>query len=180
MSRDSVGIGDVLRGGMAGMIGGAVASWAMNQFQAARPISPPRPRPAAPAEPRGAIGKAGEHEGDDATIKTAQALSRGLFAHELTPQEMKVGGPAVHYAYGTLVGGLYGALAEVLPIVGSGFGIPYAFALFLLGDEVAVPALGLGGSPLETPAEKHADALATHLAYGVTLDVVRRFARHVV
>jgi uncharacterized membrane protein YagU involved in acid resistance len=91
-----------------------------------------------------------------------------------------VAGPAVHYAYGTLVGGLYGAVAEVWPLAGAGFGAMYGMTLWLLGDEAAVPAFRLGPLPTDIPARKHADYLATHIVYGVTLDLVRRVARHVI
>jgi len=112
-------------------------------------------------------------------VKTAAAISRNLFEHELSESEKKVAGPAVHYAYGTLVGGLYGGLAELVPVVGAAFGMPYGIALWLLGDEVAVPALELGPPPTQVPPDKHADFLAAHLVYGITLDVTRRVMRHV-
>ena len=118
--------------------------------------------------------------GEDATVKTAAVISRNLFDHELSDQEKQVAGPAVHYAYGALVGGLYGAVAEVWPTIATGFGMPYGVALWALGDEAAVPALRLGPPPIEVPAEKHADFLAAHVVYGIALDVTRRVARHVV
>ena len=46
-------------------------------------------------------------------------------------------------------------------------------------DEVAVPALGFGPPPLETPASTHASALASHAVYGLTTDLVRRALRRV-
>ena len=79
-----------------------------------------------------------------------------------------------------MVGGLYGGIAEVLPGVAAGLGLPFGFALWLLGDEVAVPALGLAKPPLEYPPEVHADALAAHFMYGVTTDLLRRVFRHVI
>ena len=39
------------------------------------------------------------------------------FGHELQESEKESAGAAVHYAFGTLSGGLYGALAEVTPQV---------------------------------------------------------------
>lgn len=40
--------------------------------------------------------------------------------------------------------------------------------------KVAVPALGLSKKPAEYPAAVHAQALASHLVYGLTTDLVRR------
>jgi putative membrane protein len=184
MSSQTCASTHILRGAVAGLIGGVVASWAMNQFQAATQKS-------AAAKPSGggdarqqasdlSAQRQQQDGGDDATVKTAQAISRKLFDHDLTPGEKKVAGPAVHYGYGALVGGIYGAVAEVWPGISAGLGIPYAFALFVLGDETAVPALHLGPPPTQVPVKSHADYLAVHILYGIVLDVARRMARLIV
>lgn len=183
MSSNTCAGAHVLRGAMAGMIGGLVGSWVMTQFQAATQRSAANKQSQGDEESQSSSGNAErqqQSEGDDATVKTAQAISRGFFSHELSPGEKKIAGPAVHYGYGALVGGIYGALAEMVPGVAAGFGIPYGMALFALGDEAAVPALGLGPPPTQIPAKSHADYLAAHIVYGVALDATRRFARHVV
>jgi uncharacterized membrane protein YagU involved in acid resistance len=94
--------------------------------------------------------------------------------HELTAEEKKVAGPLVHYAYGTGIGALYGGLAQKYKTTKSGFGSAYGAAAWALGDEAAVPALGLGKKPTETPASQHFQMLAAHVVYGVTLEGVRR------
>ena len=183
MSSRGADFEDVLRGAVAGVIGGCIASWVMNQYLSAqRP--PANPEPSQACEQGGQSSqqsqesqKSAANQGDDATVKTAQAISRGLFNHELTPQEKKVAGPAVHYGYGMLVGGLYGALAEVWAPASAGFGMVYGMALWLFGDETAVPVLGLGPPPTQVAARDHADYLAGHLVYGIALDISRRFAR---
>lgn len=79
------------------------------------------------------------------------------------------------------MGALYGAIAEVGPrevrrhdwLSGMGF----ASVLFAGADEIAVPALGLSGSPARTPASSHIYALASHLIYGATVGSVRKFVR---
>jgi uncharacterized membrane protein YagU involved in acid resistance len=52
----------------------------------------------------------------------------------------------------------------------------YGMALWLFGDEVAVPALGLGPPPTRIAARNHADYLGGHLVYGIALDITRRIA----
>lgn len=173
-----------VKGFIAGCIGGAVASWAMNKFQevSSQPLAA---REAAESgEPaQGGSQKEPSHEkqdgGDDATVKTAQVVSRQVFDHDLSDGEKQYAGPAVHYAYGTLVGGVYGGLSELVPALSMGMGVPYGAALFVLGDEVAVPALGLGGSLKDSPLDSHVSALAAHFAYGITLDIARRVARRI-
>jgi uncharacterized membrane protein YagU involved in acid resistance len=153
----------------------------MNEFRELRPQSSTgggqqeEPEEAS-REPQGRQEK---NDDEDATVKTAQAISQRILHRRLTQAEKRLAGPAVHYAYGGLVGALYGGLAELLPIVSAGMGLPFGAALWLMGDEVAIPALGLAKPPTEYPPRVHADALATHFMYGLTTDVLRRFLRHV-
>lgn len=179
----------VFRGMAAGLLAGCAASWAMNQFQQMRPqqgskSAPDQGQEAKDQAERENVAGQSLHQSADidenATVKTAQKLSRKLFEHELTQPEKQVAGPAVHYAYGSMMGALYGGLSELLPITSAGLGLPFGFALWLLGDEIAVPALGLGKHPKEYAPEAHADALAAHFMYGVTTDMLRRVLRHVV
>ena len=170
-----------IRGMASGVLAGLAASWVMNQFQQMRPESQRDQQDNGKAQRDPQERKAKLSSDDEpATVKTAQLISKRVFEHDLTPQEKQVAGPAVHYAYGAVVGGLYGGLAELLPGVSAGLGLPFGFALWLLGDEVAVPALGLAKPPLEHPPEVHADALAAHFMYGATTDLLRRVVKHVI
>ena len=182
---------DVVHGAVAGMIGGAVAAWVMNeyiaaeqrrtlQFQQRRNRARQQRAPEATEQAAQRQQQQSNAGGEDATVKTAQVISRRVFHHELTPDQRKIAGPAVHYGYGSLVGGLYGALCELWSFPGAGFGMLYGMTLWLFGDEIAVPALHLGKPPTQVPAHSHADYLGAHLAYGITLDIVRRVARHIV
>jgi hypothetical protein len=169
----------------AGLLAGAAASWVMNQFQQVRAINPPQ-RPenrggaagGAEAQSHAQEGEEGEDKGlhqsdnldENATVKTAERISQQVLHRNLTESEKQIAAPAVHYA----------GMAELLPITSAGLGLPFGFALWVLGDEIAVPALGLGKQPTEYSPEVHADALAAHFMYGATTDVLRRVLRHVV
>jgi uncharacterized membrane protein YagU involved in acid resistance len=116
--------------------------------------------------------------GDDATVKTADAVSCSVMGRHLEPAQKKPAGAVVHYAYGTLIGAVYGALAGAAPLVAAGRGAAYGAAAWLGGDEVAVPALGLSKSPLQRPVSEHVREFASHLVYGAVTDgVFRLFAR---
>ena len=175
----------LLRGMTAGLLGGLAASWVMNRIQELQPRQPAPP--SGEGHGRGetyqthAQSKKRQRSSADAdaTVKTAERISDRVFHHELSDREKQIAGPAVHYAYGALIGALYGGMAELLPVVSAGLGMPFGTALWLLGDEIAVPALGLSKPPTEYPAEAHADALASHLVYGLTTDLLRRTLRHV-
>lgn len=170
--------GNVLKGLVAGLIGGLVASWTMNRFQdvwvkladhqdSSDQSSKPEPQ------------QSNSEEQDDTTVRTASAISEGLFDHKLTESEKKIGGTAVHYSLGTGVGGLYGAVAEVAPEITAGAGLPFGAAFWLVVDEGAVPLLGLSKGPTRYPLSTHAYALTSHFVYGLTAELVRRSLRKV-
>ena len=162
---------DALRGIAAGMLGGLVASWTMNQFQALWSRLSQR----GGQQPQ--QQKPEDQQEEDATMKTASALSEKFLHRPLTREQKKIAGPLVHYVYGTLIGGLYGAAAEVMPAMTSEAGLLFGTAVWLGGDEAALPLLGLSKPPTQYPLSTHANALAAHFVYGLTADRVRRIAR---
>jgi hypothetical protein len=178
------GEGSVWKGLVAGLAGGLVASWTMNQFQAAWTRIQEGSEDSHGAQSmQPAEGSTGDQSQDvnqdDATVKAAKIISRDVLGHELQESEKKPAGAAVHYAFGTVSGGLYGALAEITPQVTAGAGVPFGAAFWLLADEISVPLLGLSKGPTEYPVSTHAYALASHLVYGATAELSRRAIRHV-
>jgi len=174
------GLGRVCKGLAAGLIGGLVASWTMNRFQdgwsklaQGNRMSPPGQDQLQSRQLESDEQGSVEPE-DDTTVKTASAISEAVFDHKLTQREKKIAGPAVHYALGTSVGGLYGAVAEVAPKVTTGAGLPFGAAFWLVVDEGAVPILGLSKGPTQYPLSTHVYALASHFVYGLTTELVRR------
>jgi putative membrane protein len=181
--------GDVLKGLAAGVVGGLVASAVMNQFQAMWSRLAEGEERSHGAQslqqgtPQQGVGRKLEAEGkdeaeDDAPERLANAISVGVFAHELTDREKDRAGTAFHYAMGTTSGALYGACAEIIPSVKAGAGLPFGAAVWLAVDEGLVPAAGLSKSAEEYPLSIHAYALASHLVFGLTTELVRRAVRH--
>lgn len=180
--RDEVHVG---KGVVAGLVAGLVASWTMNQFQAAwtkategfeKPHGAQSMQPSEGEQSGQGLEQNKENQ-DDATVKAAKAISEGIFGHELKEGEKESAGAAVHYAFGTATGALYGGVAEVLPQVTLGAGLPFGAAFWLVADETAVPLLGLSKPPTEYPVSTHVYALASHLVYGLTAEAVRRVVR---
>ncbi|MGA9770219.1 MAG: DUF1440 domain-containing protein [Blastocatellia bacterium] len=157
------------KGLAAGLVAGLVASWTMNQFQALWGKL---------AEDEKTDEKKSSDDDTPATVKAADALSEEVFGHELTRSEKEIAGSAVHYAFGAATGGMYGAMAEIVPDVTIGAGMPFATVVWLLADEITVPLLGLSKSPAQYPLSKHAYGLASHFVYGLTTEVVRRAVRN--
>ncbi len=182
------GKGDIVKGLAAGIVGGLVASAVMNQFQAFLSkwaVGEERSHGAQSLQqgtPQHGIGGELEAEGkdeeeDDAAERLANAISVDISGHQLTDHEKKVAGTAFHYAMGITSGALYGAAAEIVPAVKAGAGIPFGAAVWLIADEGIVPGVGLSKSTTEYPPSIHAYALASHLVYGLTTELVRRTVR---
>ncbi len=173
--------GDVLKGLAAGLIGGLVASWVMEEFQAGWTKMSETPSESREKDSSGhGGGQDDATQQQPATVKAAEAISEGVFGHELTQSEKEITGPAVHYLLGASVGGLYGAATELTPEVGAGVGLPFGTVFWLGVDEAAVPLLGLSKGPTEYPLSTHVYALASHLVYGLTTEVVRRVLRRTI
>ncbi len=85
---------DVLKGLVAGLVGGLGASWAMNGFQALVSKASEEIEKAEDDQPAGKKKASGGEEkkeggGDDATVKAASAISEGIFDHKLTKKEKR-------------------------------------------------------------------------------------------
>ncbi len=172
-------MGNVWNGMAAGAVGGAIASWAMNQFQAAasRAFEHDGQHPRKQERARQAQGwKEHRSHGDEeenATVKAAVAVADAADV-ELPEEDKKAAGNAMHYAFGIVTGAAYGAMVEEWPGVSAAGGTAFGAALWFAADEVAVPALGLSKRPTEYPPRVHAMALGSHLIYGLVTELTRR------
>lgn len=179
---------DVWKGLAAGVVGGLVASLVMNRFQAllgrlsvgvAKSHGAQSLQQGLPQHGAGRMLQehGSDEEEDDAAERLANAISVGIFNHELTKREKDTAGTALHYAYGISMGGIYGAAAELIPSVTVGSGLSYGAFLWVTADEGVVPALGLSKSLTEYPFSIHAYAMGSHLVYGLTTELVRNAVR---
>lgn len=104
--------------------------------------------------------------------ETVAAKVVSVTGKQLSKQGKKTGGAVVHYAFGTIMGGLYGVALELAPQWHRRNAIPSGLlmggALFAAADEVALPAMQLTDSPAKIPLSMHVYGLASHLVYGAT------------
>ncbi|CAA9890187.1 conserved hypothetical protein [Candidatus Methylobacter favarea] len=179
---------DILKGLVAGAVGGMVASVAMNQFQSMWQKLKEGQERAHGAQsmqqglPQRGAGRILQEKGkddpdDDATERLSNFISEEVFDHDLTEGEKDLAGTAFHYGFGLTVGGVYGMAAELLPEVAIGAGLPYGALIWVTADEGVVPLLGLSKSPSELPFSKLAYSFSSHLVYGLTAEIVRRALR---
>lgn len=159
---------DVVKGAFAGLVGGIVGTFAMGGFQAFL---------SALSEEKKKSKKEKSEEDEPATVKAAEGIAEAVFDHKLTKREKEPAGEAMHYAMGATSGLIYGIASEIAPMTTVGLGIPFGAAVWLVADDVVVPALGLAKPATEYPLSTHAYALSSHLVYGLTTDLVRRAVR---
>ena len=98
--------GSLWRGALAGVVGGLLAAGAMSL------VHQVLPKPSAPAE-----------EGEDATVKVADSLTRRLGGRPLPEGTKPMASQLVHYAFGGVVGAVYGGVAELVPSMSRGPGL---------------------------------------------------------
>lgn len=154
-----------------GVVGGLAASAAMNAVQwlwAALGDGDHAPKP----DPQ--QHKSEPDEEQSATRKLARLAAEKVAHKQLTPEQQAKAGAAFHYAFGAAAGGLYGVACAASENVGIARGVPFGVAVWALGDELAVPALGLTKPVTQFPLSKHAYSLTAHLVYGYVTETVRR------
>jgi putative membrane protein len=153
----------VAHGAMLGLVGGLLAAGAMSL--AHRILSGSESKATVPTP-----------KSEDPTIKVARAVTR-LAGFPLPEHQKPLAGAAVHYTFGALVGALYGAAAELVPVVTRTFGVPFGIAVWIGAHVVAVPAMGLTEPPSRQPIGKEAEELGLHAVYGTVTEMVRRLLR---
>lgn len=164
--------GSIWKGAAAGLLAGFVASWTMNQVYGL--WSKLQQNAQQPEQ----SSKKGENT-DPATLVMAKKISRELFHREIPDDKIRLAEELVHYGFGTIMGGVYGAFSEQYPQVRTGFGSAFAAGLFLIADEISVPAAGLSGKPQEVPVSSHLLGFTSHMVYGWTTEAVRRGTRRI-
>ncbi len=151
----------IATGATVGLIAGLAASFAMDLFQTL-------------------IEPSSDDEGEPATQRAADAISKVATGAPLPKDSKALGGQLVHYGVGAVLGAAYGVAAEFAPEVTLGGGTAFATGTWALLDEAAVPAVGLGGPPGKSPPKTHVYGLASHLVFGLAAEMTRRAARHAV
>ncbi|MFW2830380.1 DUF1440 domain-containing protein [Sphingomonas sp. ID0503] len=150
--------GRIARGLVAGVIAGAVASCAMDQFQAV--VSPLLPENESDPEP--------------ATEKAAGAVATAITGRTIPAADKPLAGQAVHYAIGIALGAAYGVAAEFRPSITAGYGTAFGVGTATILDEAAVPATGLGSAPWKAGIASNLYSYASHLVFGCVSEIVRR------
>lgn len=144
---------NLLKGALAGLIGGLIATAAKT---AAEKFYPPRTH-GEPEPPAVMAEKMGEPK--------------------LETTEKKVVEETIHWGFGALAGAAYGVMAELYPQVTAKGGATFGLALMTVTHEGALPALGLSALPQQQEGRERRSEMATHVVYGVVCETVRSVVR---
>jgi hypothetical protein len=127
------------------------------------------------------IAIAGQQTRDDepATETLGRLTYERATGHEPDEEVKHKLGQAVHWGYGVLMGGVYGAMRPEADVPDLVAGLGYGTALWVLGDELMVPLLGLAGGPTAHSIPDHAKGLGAHLAFGAATATATQALRRV-
>ena len=148
---------DLVHGFVAGAVGGVVGSGVKILGEM---LYPPRPEHA--VTPPGKLG---------------DKLAKATAGHELTRTGEKVFAQTMHWTFGPLAAGIYGATVEAWPFAGVGYGTAFGTVLWALTHESTLPALGLSAPPTKASTDEQLSELFTHELYALTVEFVRRLIR---
>jgi len=143
----------VAKGLLAGLIGGLVATAAKSLVEK---VYPPRTH----GEPEPPAVLEGKVAGQELAVRQKAAASE-----------------AIHWGFGAVTGAAYGVAAEYYPAATSKDGVGFGMALLTLTHEGALPALGLAAAPSEQTSRERKSEMASHVAYGIVTETVRRVVR---
>lgn len=143
---------DLARGFLAGAIGGLVGTALKTLAERYLPVRPP----SAEAPP----------------AKMAKRTA-ALAGERLSEQQKEVAEQGIHWVFGTVLGGVYGAAVEWLPALNDGMGLPFGAAVFGLMHEAALPAADLEPGHQGKDAGDERNEMVTHLIYGFVTEVTR-------
>jgi hypothetical protein len=165
-----------------GLLGGAAGLLAMELVKrVAAPLVKDRARRPTGGDPtdRDSMSVVGrQHRPDEsATDALGRIAYENLVGRAPSPRTRRTLSWAVHIGYGLFVASLYGAVrggrdrgVTRSAISGALFGA----GLWLLGDELMVPMLGMSDKPARYPVSSHLQSLAQHIGFGVATAAATR------
>jgi len=120
------------------------------------------------------------HMAAAAATKAADAVSEDLSDAAIKKSKKKTADSVIHYLTAALMGGAYGLVGGRFPRLFMADGLLFGGLIWVIADELAVPALRLGPPPEKVGFKDHALGLSSHLVFGVVLDLARRKTNEVI
>lgn len=102
----------------------------------------------------------------------ADAVACQVSRRPISDREKQAGALFCHYAVGGAMGMLYAAVANRSPAVRKFSGVIFGASVWLVADELLMPALGISRKLNNYSLLMQANALGEHIAYGVTINAL--------
>jgi hypothetical protein len=176
-----------LKGCLAGLTGGAAGTFAMGLYM--KGMQKIRKEKSHLSQEKSG-GSAKEHDvslvgrqhlqGENAAVAVGRILYEKIRHREPDEQTRNKLGSVVHWGYGIKMGGAYGLIRGRKPKLDLLGGLAYGAALWAIGDEMAVPLLGLAEGPKAYPKSLHAETFGAHLVYGVATAAATQLLERVI
>lgn len=111
----------------------------------------------------------GKHhqEGESTTAALGRIAYHQVTGKEPDQQTKTTLSYLIHWVISMLTSGAYGAARTRAPLVDIPGGLALGTGLWLFGDEIAMPLVGLTKGPTAWPPALHAYGWGAHIAYGV-------------
>ncbi|MDP9314666.1 MAG: DUF1440 domain-containing protein [Chloroflexota bacterium] len=175
------------KGFVLGAIGGAVGVVSMRYYwKAVQAITGSDPRTESHGTPDtdalDSISLIGTHhrESESSTAAVGRIAYQAIMGKEPESQETKTMlSYLVHWILSMFMGGLYGAVRGEAGVPDVPGGLVLGIGLWLFGDELAFPLLGVARGPTAVPPVLHVHALGTHVPYGVVTAATTQFLQRV-
>jgi uncharacterized membrane protein YagU involved in acid resistance len=106
----------------------------------------------------------------DSIVDSAEKIT-GI---DLDAEDEAAAAAIIEVGIGALIGGVYGLIVEAIPEANTDKGAP----LWTAAQQFAVPALGFAPTAVKEVATDKIENLAGHVAFGTTVEVVRRASRY--
>src|SRR5438270_6625990 len=164
------------KGMLAGLAAGFAATAAMTLFQLSWSGIQHKLQQTAAHKPQNSSENQGSSE-ESSTVKLANAVSQAVARRPLTDDEKETASYVLHFAFGTLMGGLYGISSEYLPVARLGHGLFHGLALWASADALAIPALGFSRPVSERSQVELTYEILAHAVYGVSSESARKVIR---
>jgi hypothetical protein len=160
-------------GTLGGVVGIIAMQWYWQIVTAAEGEDPRKKQKDSPTpeelQSLDSISLVGKHHraGESSTAAMGRIIYEAVTGKPPRYQETKtVLSYLVHWVISMGMSGLYGAIRGKNSVPDKTGGIVLGTALWALGDETAMPLLGLTEGPTAYPTELHIHGLGAHLAYG--------------
>lgn len=120
----------------------------------------------------------GAKQFEDDVSERIRAAGEEATGIDLDEEQEDVAEAIIEVGMAALIGGVYGVIVEALPEAKTDVRAASGGGVFATAQQLAAPALGIMPAAVKDVAADKVQNIAGHVAFGATVEVVRRATRH--